>query len=248
MKRSQHRAPTLTVANVEKLANVFREALRTYFPVFTLNRLDTVREHFARGEDPEQFGVNATEILWECYEKALHYPINLASPMARDLIIEAMMLSAEKPFASNERVTYPEGGPVFLHWQGRNAGTVDRFVSIKAASDAYSLARDLSGEGGSTWPDATLKVGRKTYRVSYNGCVFCPNTSSGDTGRCVFDRYYEEGAQTLSDELKAWCKAQSLRWLGADELILRNDLTEEQRRWLSDFILRWEALERGKRR
>lgn len=45
----------------------------------------------------------------------------------------------------------------------------------------------------------------------------------------------------LCDELAAWCKTQGLPLMSADELILQG-LTEAQREYLSDFILRWDAL------
>ena len=44
----------------------------------------------------------------------------------------------------------------------------------------------------------------------------------------------------LVDEYEAYCKAQGLPWWSADELILLNTLTPEQRRWISDFIVRWD--------
>lgn len=46
----------------------------------------------------------------------------------------------------------------------------------------------------------------------------------------------------LTTELEAYCAAQSIPYLSADELI-HEELTPEQRRWVSDFILRWEAVD-----
>jgi hypothetical protein len=48
----------------------------------------------------------------------------------------------------------------------------------------------------------------------------------------------------LSDELEAYCKAQGLVPQSADEMLLSRDLTPDQRRWLSDFVRRWDAASR----
>ncbi len=46
----------------------------------------------------------------------------------------------------------------------------------------------------------------------------------------------------LSCELQAFCSLSGLPMMSADELI-HEDVTAEQRHWLSEFILRWEATE-----
>lgn len=46
----------------------------------------------------------------------------------------------------------------------------------------------------------------------------------------------------LSDEYAAWCSAQKLPVCSADEQD-PHVLTPNQRRWLGDFIRRWEAAE-----
>ncbi|OWZ90416.1 hypothetical protein B9J07_27915 [Sinorhizobium sp. LM21] len=51
---------------------------------------------------------------------------------------------------------------------------------------------------------------------------------------------------SLYKEYRAWCGAQKLDWISADELILEETLTEEQRCYLSAFLIRWdEALGRA---
>lgn len=47
--------------------------------------------------------------------------------------------------------------------------------------------------------------------------------------------------QSLCDELEAYCKAQGLPFMSADELALRPGVTTEQARWLSEFGARWDA-------
>ena len=47
--------------------------------------------------------------------------------------------------------------------------------------------------------------------------------------------------EQLSDQLNAWCDEQGLPYESADELILRDELLPKQRKWLSDFILKWNA-------
>lgn len=59
------------------------------------------------------------------------------------------------------------------------------------ASAAYQQARDLSGEGGSTFPFGTIeRDGEQVARVSYNGrvwegdrLVYCPGSVGKDEGR-----------------------------------------------------------------
>lgn len=45
----------------------------------------------------------------------------------------------------------------------------------------------------------------------------------------------------LCDEYQKWCEAQGLPLYSADEL-LHEDITPDQRKWLSDFCLRWEVV------
>lgn len=40
------------------------------------------------------------------------------------------------------------------------------------ASNTYSLERDESGEGASTFPDGRIIIGGTKYRISYNGRVW----------------------------------------------------------------------------
>lgn len=44
----------------------------------------------------------------------------------------------------------------------------------------------------------------------------------------------------LTEQFDAWCADQKIVPQDADELILRDDLTAEQRQWLSGFITSWE--------
>lgn len=44
----------------------------------------------------------------------------------------------------------------------------------------------------------------------------------------------------LYEEFKSYCEAEKLPWVSADEL-LHEDLTEDQRKWVSAFVLRWDA-------
>jgi len=46
--------------------------------------------------------------------------------------------------------------------------------------------------------------------------------------------------EVLHDEFQTWCDAQGLPEMSAEEL-LYEDITSEQRKYLSDFIHRWEA-------
>lgn len=46
--------------------------------------------------------------------------------------------------------------------------------------------------------------------------------------------------EALSEELRAWCHAQRLPHLSADELVLRADLSEVQQAWLEQFCGRWD--------
>jgi len=52
----------------------------------------------------------------------------------------------------------------------------------------------------------------------------------------------QDEREALSDELNAYCTSQGLEQRCAMEL-LHEDITEDQRRWLSDFVHRWEAVE-----
>lgn len=71
------------------------------------------------------------------------------------------------------------------------------------------------------------------------------NTVSVITEPTVASRYDATVAYTtldvaLSNELERWCASQALPYLSAEELIHEN-LTDTQRRWVSNFILRWDA-------
>lgn len=45
--------------------------------------------------------------------------------------------------------------------------------------------------------------------------------------------------EKLCEELKNFCEEEKLPHISADELLFE-DITNEQRRWLSDFVRRWE--------
>jgi len=47
--------------------------------------------------------------------------------------------------------------------------------------------------------------------------------------------------EVLYEEFQAWCDIQGLPQMSAEEL-LHEDITSEQRKYLSDFIHRWEAV------
>lgn len=51
---------------------------------------------------------------------------------------------------------------------------------------------------------------------------------------------------SLSAELAAWCSKEKLPYWSADELI-HEDITGEQRKYLSAFIVRWNAVVGGAR-
>ncbi|MDP2449085.1 MAG: hypothetical protein Q8Q74_08075 [Polaromonas sp.] len=51
-----------------------------------------------------------------------------------------------------------------------------------------------------------------------------------------------EAAQPLCDELEAWCRAQKLPYLRADDLAAKGYLTPEQKEWIANFRQRWDAL------
>ena len=46
------------------------------------------------------------------------------------------------------------------------------FETVEQASAAFCAARDASGKGGSQWPNWTVRVKDRTYRISYNGKVW----------------------------------------------------------------------------
>lgn len=48
----------------------------------------------------------------------------------------------------------------------------------------------------------------------------------------------------LCASLESYCKTNGIPHESADELLLRDDLTDDQRIWLSSFYLHWEAWER----
>lgn len=48
---------------------------------------------------------------------------------------------------------------------------------------------------------------------------------------------------TLTAEHKQWCAEQNLECESADEMLCRDDLTEEQRRHLSAFCATWEQVQ-----
>lgn len=157
---TRNRAPSLTKKNVVSLANVYREALRYYLSAAELERIESERNPTHYGATPPKLDrVGAVEVLWESYDKALLYPLNIASATAQDILTEAQMLAATKPYTSEERVEYPDGGPVFLHWHGANEGTVDRFISIAQAKAFYATVLSNVREGG-TKPAAVISAGR----------------------------------------------------------------------------------------
>jgi hypothetical protein len=45
-------------------------------------------------------------------------------------------------------------------------------ATLAEASAIYGRERDLSGEGGSTFPDGIITDGKVRYRVSYNGRIW----------------------------------------------------------------------------
>jgi len=54
----------------------------------------------------------------------------------------------------------------------------------------------------------------------------------------------EPSEDDLMSEFEAWMTAQQLS--GGDDAhsyLMRDDITPEQRRWLSDFVIRWDAME-----
>jgi hypothetical protein len=55
---------------------------------------------------------------------------------------------------------------------GRRKSLTTKVVDLADASICYQMARDNSGEGGSTFPDGKVVLGGKKYRVSYNGKVW----------------------------------------------------------------------------
>lgn len=63
-----------------------------------------------------------------------------------------------------------------------------RVLSIEDASYAYQTERDMSGEGGSTFPDGVLTIGARKYHISYNGKVWNSKTS-WETESPVFNPY-----------------------------------------------------------
>lgn len=59
----------------------------------------------------------------------------------------------------------------------------------------------------------------------------------------LFPKLTEPRTQgSLCDDLEAFCKLHKLPFQSADELKLSDDVDEDQRDWLSDFIDAWEAV------
>lgn len=56
-----------------------------------------------------------------------------------------------------------------------------------------------------------------------------------------------EAALPLCRELEAWCRAESLPYLRADDLAEAGYLSEGQRAWVQQFVERWEALKAAER-
>jgi hypothetical protein len=46
----------------------------------------------------------------------------------------------------------------------------------------------------------------------------------------------------LSMELEKYCKEQKLPFLSADEILVQDYVTPEQKVWLKDFINRWDKV------
>lgn len=56
--------------------------------------------------------------------------------------------------------------------------------------------------------------------------------------------YDEWSERRLIDELQTYCNAQNLPHESADELMMRDEVTAEQRAYLQDFCTRWEQVQR----
>ena len=59
---------------------------------------------------------------------------------------------------------------------------------------------------------------------------------------CGADQPKDEYMDELTREYVAYCEREGLPDVDAEEQI-HGELTPEQRHWLSDFILRWEAMQ-----
>ncbi len=64
----------------------------------------------------------------------------------------------------------------------------------------------------------------------------------GLTEAIELDRVWEQ-FEALSAELQKWCKENNLPQWSADELVMEENISDNQRKWLRDFISRWEAVE-----
>ena len=51
----------------------------------------------------------------------------------------------------------------------------------------------------------------------------------------------EQIENALCDEWQQWCESQGLECLSADEMPY-DDLSQEQRRYIHSFIMRWESM------
>jgi hypothetical protein len=56
------------------------------------------------------------------------------------------------------------------------------------------------------------------------------------------ERAVEQKLNDLTDTLNSYCDANGLPHESADELALRDDITEKQRRWLNAFIEEWNGV------
>ena len=118
----------------------------------------------------------------------------------------------------------------------------------------YTAALDAHlGEHDRTYKEVDNLASNETgYRV-YSADVSFPVVTDGQDQEmidvverdCQFITLIKCSTRTaleeaLCDEFQTWCDAQGLPEMSADEL-LYNDITSEQRSYISDFIHRWDA-------
>jgi len=51
------------------------------------------------------------------------------------------------------------------------------------------------------------------------------------------------GVNELIDQYQKWCNEEGLPAMSADELLWEDCVNAEQKKWLTDFIVKWEKAE-----
>lgn len=115
--------------------------------------------------------------------------------------------------------------------------------ALVAAGRVYHLEddpADISGPDGITFPGRVADMVRKRI-----GEIYALPVWSGNRCPIAYTMSVEVAKQEsdLVDEFALWTMSQGFETGDAMDLLHRDDITAEQRKWLSDFVVRWEAME-----